>query len=66
MLSWELQDFTESGSLDMQPLPDRFFFYAPANTPIWALYNKCSHQIHILTGPMDQTPALGQKILTYT
>jgi hypothetical protein len=28
------------------------------------LYNKCSLQIHILTGPTDQTPALGQEILT--
>jgi hypothetical protein len=39
-------------------------FYAPPNIPIWALYNKCSIQIHISTGPMDQTPALSQGILT--
>jgi hypothetical protein len=39
-------------------------FYAPSNTPIWALYNKCSLQIHISTGPMDQIPALSQGLLT--
>jgi hypothetical protein len=61
-LSWELQDFAESGCLDMQPLADTF--YAPSNTPVWALHNECSLQIHILTGPMDQTPALSQGILT--
>jgi hypothetical protein len=33
-------------------------FYAPSNIPIWALYNKCFLQIHISTGPVDQTPAL--------
>jgi hypothetical protein len=39
-------------------------FYAPANIPIWVLYNKCSLQIHISTGPTDQTLALSQEILT--
>jgi hypothetical protein len=39
-------------------------FYAPSNTPIWALYNKWSLQIHISAGPMDQIPALSQGILT--
>jgi hypothetical protein len=39
-------------------------FYAPSNTLIWALYNKCSLQIHISTGPTDQIPALSQGILT--
>jgi hypothetical protein len=42
----------------------RSLFYAPSNTPIWALYNKCSLQIHSSTGPMDETPALSQGILT--
>jgi hypothetical protein len=42
----------------------RPFFCATANTPIWALYSKCSLQIHMSTGPMDQTPALGQEVLT--
>jgi hypothetical protein len=27
--------------------PCQTVFYAPANTPIWALYNKCSLQIYI-------------------
>jgi hypothetical protein len=39
-------------------------FYAPSNTPIWALYNKCCYQIHISTGPVDQTPVLSKGILT--
>jgi hypothetical protein len=39
VLSWELQDFAESGSLDMQPLADTF--YAPSIS-IWVLHNKCS------------------------
>jgi hypothetical protein len=39
-------------------------FYAPSNIPIWALYNKCSLQIHTSIGPMDQIPALNQGILT--
>jgi hypothetical protein len=39
-------------------------FYAPSNTPVWALYNKCSLQIHISTSPMDQIPALSRGIFT--
>jgi hypothetical protein len=39
-------------------------FYAPSNTPFWAFHNKCSLQIHISTGAVDQTPALSQGILT--
>jgi hypothetical protein len=39
-------------------------FYAPSNIPIWAFYNKCSLQIHISTGPMDQVLALSQGVLT--
>jgi hypothetical protein len=39
-------------------------FYALSNTPIWASYNKCSLQIHISTGPEDQTPAFSQGVLT--
>jgi hypothetical protein len=39
-------------------------FYIPTNIPIWALYNKCSVQIHISTGPTDQIPALSKRILT--
>jgi hypothetical protein len=36
-LSWELQDFTESGSLDIQPPADTF--YVPSNIPVWVLNN---------------------------
>jgi hypothetical protein len=39
-------------------------FYTPSNIPIWTLYNKCSLQIYIPTGPMDQIPGLSQGILT--
>jgi hypothetical protein len=38
--------------------------FAPTNVPIWALYNKCSLQIHISASPVNEIPALSQGILT--
>jgi hypothetical protein len=36
--------------------------YASSGTPIWALYNKRSFQLYILTGAKDKIPAVSQGI----
>jgi hypothetical protein len=52
-----VKDSAESGSLDMQPLPDCLFM-------LLLIFLFGSLQIYISTGPTDQTPAFSQGILT--